>query len=102
MSDPFETPKSLVDYLETHATTQMALVHRQHVIQLGYIAGADLSGYTKEQYMYGKPGTGLVSLHDYNMDWLITNARRRIDAGDVPETWKADLERQLGVTAPAT
>ncbi len=81
--------KHLVAYVNLHQDTQRALILYNHLAQLEYLVGVDISLTPPELLVDGR----FASLHDHDAHGLVGEALRRISCGLVPENWDEILEK---------
>lgn len=87
----FRNARDLVGYAERHAETERALMRFDHLVCLAYIAGWKTEDITPESFTGEKKC--FKSLHSYPD--LVVDAKRRLDAGDIPEDWLEQLSKQI-------
>jgi len=82
----FKTADELVGYVDLHKDTSRALISFSHLVQLAYLSGENVSAVSIEDLSCEK--RHFVSLHSYDVEKMIINARNRIKDGIVKEDWK--------------
>lgn len=90
-NDPFRNAGELVSYAKIHAETERALMRSDHIVCLAYIAGWGTENITQRTLA----GTEKCFQSLHSCRDLVVDAKRRLDAGDIPEDWLYQFTKEV-------